>query len=50
MNVKLVISFLMEDNIFSFKLVCNTKNIKFRDFSYIKTVEIAFSISTDKYL
>ena len=50
MNLKLVVSFLMVNNVFSFKPGCGIKNTKFTDFFYTKTTEIASGIPVNKYL
>lgn len=46
--MKLIISFLIEDNVFSFKEVCNINYTKFTDI-FFNAVEIALYILTNEY-
>ena len=50
MDVKLVVSFLIEDDIFSFKPGRGTKNTEFTDLFFTGTGKIASGIPTDEYL
>lgn len=48
--MKLIVSLLIEDNVFSFKTGHGNENTEFTDLFYDGTVEIASSILIDEYL
>lgn len=49
-DLKLVVNFLIEDDIFSFKPSYGTKNTKFTDFFFAETGEFASYILINEYL
>ncbi len=49
-DVKLIVSLRIEDDVFSFKPGCTNKNTKFTDLFYNGTAEIASGISINEYL
>lgn len=49
-DMKLIVSLLIKDNVFSFKLGCGNKNTEFTDLFYNGTAEIALGIPIDEYL
>lgn len=49
-DLKLIVNFLIEDDVFSFWPGCSTKNTEFTDLFYIKTTEIALGKPIDEYL